>query len=104
NDVLFGASFSGRPAEMDGVESMIGPCVTNVPVRATFSSDEPIRSWLLRLQRQQLDLNQHQHTPIDVIQGLSGIPWHSRLFDSLVVFQNYQVDSAASRLGLHTRI
>jgi hypothetical protein len=104
NDVLFGASISGRPGEMEGVETLIGPCVTNVPVRARFTRDELIRSWLARLQRLQLDLNQHQYTPIDVIQGLSNIPWHNRLFDSLVVFQNYQVDAAASRLGRHARI
>ena len=36
NDVVLGASFSGRPAELDGVETLIGPCVTNVPVRATL--------------------------------------------------------------------
>jgi hypothetical protein len=104
NDVLFGASFSGRSGELDGVEALIGPCVTNVPVRVAFTPDEPIGSWLVRLQRQQLDLHQHQYTPIDVIQGLSSIPWHSRLFHSLVVFQNYQVDAAAGRLGRHARI
>jgi non-ribosomal peptide synthase protein (TIGR01720 family) len=104
NDVLFGASFSGRPAEVDGVETLIGPCVTNVPVRATFTPDEAVVSWLARLQRQQLDLHQHQYTPIDVIQSLSSIPWHSRLFHSLVVIQNYQVDAAAGRLGRHVQI
>ena len=98
-DVVFGATFSGRPEQIDGIETLIGPCVTNVPVRAKFVPDESLPAWLARLQAQQLDLNQHQFTPLDVIQGLSEIPWHQRLFDSLIVFQNYQVDAAVGQLG-----
>ena len=31
HDVVFGAAFSGRPAEVPGIESLIGPCVNNLP-------------------------------------------------------------------------
>jgi len=99
NDVMFGATLSGRPEQIDGIETLIGPCVTNVPVRAKFIPDELLRPWLARLQAQQLDLNQHQFMPLDEIQGVSEIPWQHRLFDSLLVFQNYQVDAAFGHLG-----
>ena len=33
------------------------------------------------------------------IQRASGVPWRYRLFDSLIVFQNYLVDDSARRLG-----
>ena len=33
------------------------------------------------------------------IQGWSEVPWRYRLFDSLLVFQNYLVDEAAQRMG-----
>ena len=104
SDVVFGAAFSGRPDQLDGIETLIGPCVTNVPVRAKFDFDEPLQGWLTRLQTQQLDLNQQQYTPLDVIQGLSEIPWQSRLFDSLIVFQNYRVDAALGKLGRNARL
>ena len=39
-----------------------------------------------------------------MIQGLSEIPWQSRLFDSLIVFQNYRVDVALGKLGRHARL
>jgi len=103
-DVVFGATFSGRPEQIDGIEILIGPCVTNVPVRATFDSHELLRSWLARLQTQQLDLIQHQFVPLDVIQSASKVPWHQRLFDTLLVFQNYQVDAAIGRLGEGARL
>ena len=32
-DVVFGAAFSGRPADLHGVESIVGPFVNNLPVR-----------------------------------------------------------------------
>ena len=98
-DVVFGATLSGRPEQIDGIETLIGPCVTNVPVRAKFDPDELLKSWLSRLQAQQLDLIQHQFMPLDAIQGVSKVPWHHRLFDTLLVFQNYQVDAAIGRLG-----
>ncbi|MFT4115710.1 amino acid adenylation domain-containing protein [Bradyrhizobium sp.] len=98
-DVVFGATLSGRSEHVDGIDTLIGPCVTNVPVRVRFEPAEPLRSWVSRLQAQQLDLTQHQFVPGDVIQGVSKVPWHQRLFDSLLVFQNYQVDAAIGRLG-----
>jgi non-ribosomal peptide synthetase component F len=98
-DVVFGSAFSGRPAELPGVETMIGPCVTNVPVRISIKPDQPLPAWLPQLQQQQFDLAQHQYIGLDVIQGLTKIPLRYRLFDSLVVFQNYQVAEAARAIG-----
>jgi amino acid adenylation domain-containing protein/non-ribosomal peptide synthase protein (TIGR01720 family) len=104
NDVVFGATFSGRPEQIDGIETLIGPCVTNVPVRTKVIPGESLRPWLAHLQAQQLDLNQHQFMPLDEIQGVSEIPWQHRLFDSLLVFQNYQVDAAIGHLGQSARL
>jgi hypothetical protein len=103
-DVVFGAAFSGRPEQIEGIETLIGPCVTNVPVRTKFVPGESLRLWLARLQAQQLDLNQHQFMPLDAIQEVSGIAWHHRLFDTLLVFQNYQVDAAIGQLGHSARL
>ena len=44
SDVVFGAAFSGRPDQLDGIETLIGPCVTNVPVRAKFGFGEPLQT------------------------------------------------------------
>ena len=51
------------------------------------------------MQAQLFALNEHQSTPLPQIQEWSDLPWHSRLFESLLVFQNYLVDDAAHRLG-----
>ena len=99
DDVVFGASFSGRPPELAGIESMVGPCVNNLPVRVAVASDATLASWLASLQNAQFDLAQHQYSPLDRVQEWANVPPRYRLFESLVVFQNYVVDDDARRLG-----
>src|SRR5579864_4873665 len=96
---VFGAAYSGRPPEIPGIEGMVGPCVNNLPVRANISPEMPAAAWLQQLQREQSDAGQHQYNSIEQIQGWSGIPWRHRLFDSLIVFQNYTSGGATERLS-----
>ena len=99
DDVLFGASFSGRPTELPGVETIAGPFVQNLPVRATFDPAEPVSKLIERLHAQGAKLAENQFVPISTIQEWSEVPWHARLFESLLVFQNYLVDDAGTKLG-----
>lgn len=104
SDVVFGAAFSGRPPELPGIDELIGPCVNNVPVRAGISHQEPVAALAMQLQRRQPELSQHQYDPLSQIQGWAGAPLSRRLFDSLIVFQNYIVDESVLRLGGDARI
>ena len=97
--VVFGAAFSGRPAEIEGIESLVGSCVNNLPMRVKVEPATPLGAWLTEMQQLQFDIAQHQYAPLEQIQQWAAIPWRHRLFDSLVVFQNYQVDADARRIG-----
>jgi acyl carrier protein len=97
--VLMGAAFSGRPAELAGIDTMVGPCVNNLPVRADVVDSETLPTLFRRLQERQFDLAQNQYSSLEQIQQWSSVPWRHRLFDSLIVFQNYQVDPQAGRIG-----
>jgi amino acid adenylation domain-containing protein/non-ribosomal peptide synthase protein (TIGR01720 family) len=88
-DVTFGAAVSGRPPDLPGVESMVGMFVNNLPVRVRMPSGERLGPWLVRLQDWQQELRQFEHSPLADVQGWSGLPAGRRLFESLVVFQNY---------------
>jgi non-ribosomal peptide synthase protein (TIGR01720 family) len=96
---VFGAAYSGRPPEISGIEGMVGPCVNNLPVRAKIAAEMPASAWLKQLQREQFESSQHQYNSIEQIQIWSGIPWRYRLFDSLIVFQNYASGGATERLS-----
>ena len=93
-DVLFGATVSGRPAGLPGVESMVGVFINTIPVRVRVDSDDMLLPWLKKLQERQVEALQYEYTPLVQIHGWSEVPRSQPLFDSLVVFYNYPVDSS----------
>ncbi|MGX7673493.1 amino acid adenylation domain-containing protein [Plantactinospora sp. DSM 117369] len=88
-DVVFGSTVSGRPAELDGVEAMVGLFINTLPVRLRWTPAEPLVELAGRLQREQAELLDAQHLGLPAIQRLAGV---GELFDSLVVLENYPVD------------
>ena len=98
-DVVFGAAFVGRPTELRGVESIVGPFVNNIPVRASVNGGVTVGACLRHLHTRLLELSPFQFTPLMEIQRSSEVPWRHRIFDSLIVFQNYLVDESARRFG-----
>ncbi len=95
-DVVFGAVVSGRPPELPGVESMVGLFINTVPVRVTIPGSEPLAAWLPRLQESQLELRQHEWTPLAEIQKLVELPPGEPLFASLLVFENYPFNPSSA--------
>ena len=103
-DVVHGSAFSGRPAELPGADRIAGPFVNNLPVRSRLDPALPATEFLRSVHRHLTDLSAHQFTPLPRIQDCSAVPWRFRLFDSILVFQNYQVDDSLSRLGPETTL
>lgn len=98
-EVGLGCTFSGRPAELAGIESLVGPCVNNVPLLVTLQPAQTLQQWLGQLQLQTQDAAEYQYLGLEAIQQLSSMPWQHRLFDNLLVFQNYPQDPDAQRMG-----
>ncbi len=101
-DVVFGISTAGRPVEISKVESIIGPFVNNIPKRILCAADESQASlggWLQMIQEKSLSALPFEHvSPVD-IQQCSDVPLSNRLFESLLVFQNYEMSQGVSTLG-----
>ena len=94
-DVVFGATVSGRPAELPGVEEMVGLFINTLPVRVHVHDHEPVLPWLREIQARQAEFREFQHTPLASVQGWSEVPAGEPLFESIVVFENYPVDRSA---------
>ncbi len=92
HDVAFGTVVSGRPDEMLGAESMVGLVINTVPVRATITAATTTVELLQRLQSAHNDTLEHQHLALPEIHRISG---HDQLFDTLFVYENYPIDTAA---------
>lgn len=88
-DIVFGITCSGRPADLPGVESMIGLFINTLPLRARVEPDMPLIDWLKRLQEQQVDLRQYEYSPLAEVQRWSDIGHGEPLFESIFVFENY---------------
>ncbi|MFL9459672.1 non-ribosomal peptide synthase/polyketide synthase [Scytonema tolypothrichoides VB-61278_2] len=92
-DVVFGATVSGRPPSLMGIESMVGLFINTLPVRVQVSANTQLLDLLKDLQAQQVESEQYSYSSLADIQGLSEVPREMSLFESLVVFENYPVDA-----------
>ncbi|MEU1014063.1 non-ribosomal peptide synthase/polyketide synthase [Streptomyces sp. NPDC005898] len=100
DDVVFGTTVSGRPAELPGVEGMIGMFINTVPTRVRIPAG-PVLPWLRDLQERQSDARRFDFLALPRIQSVSEVPPGEALFDSMLVFENYPVDeSATARTGV----
>ncbi|HLJ90625.1 MAG TPA: amino acid adenylation domain-containing protein, partial [Candidatus Angelobacter sp.] len=88
-EVVFGVTVSGRPAELVGVEYMIGLFINTLPVRVKVRAEEPLRAMLGRMQESHAALLSVQNVGLAEIQKAAG---QGDLFDTIVVFENYPLD------------
>ncbi len=88
-DVLFGATVSGRPTELEGVDQMVGLFINTLPVRVQVDTEEKVGPWLKRLQVEQTEMRQYEHSPLVEVQGWSDVERGVPLFESLLVFETF---------------
>lgn len=99
NDVLFGTVVSGRPADLAGVDRMVGLFINVIPRRIQLTDQMTFRSLLSETQQQSLAAEPHQYIPIYDIQAKAG---QQQLIDHIVVFENVPAakkDEQESLLG-----
>jgi non-ribosomal peptide synthetase component F len=99
-DVVFGMVVSGRPAEIADVESMVGVFINTLPVRTRISGEAALVPWVKDQQMQQAEVSQHGHVPLAQVQAWSELPRRARLFESILVFENYpDIDAVLGQDG-----
>ena len=94
DDVVFGATVSGRPPELPDVERMVGLFINTLPIRAVVDPQATTIDWLKNLQRQAVAMRDYEYTPLVDIHGWSSVPRDMPLFNSIVVYENYPVDAS----------
>ncbi|MFJ9890725.1 amino acid adenylation domain-containing protein [Streptomyces sp. NPDC091287] len=86
SDVVFGSTVSGRPAELPGMETMVGLFINTVPVRLEVRPEQSLLDTMTALQRQVRGMAPHHHLSLPDIHRAAGLP---TLFDTLTVTENY---------------
>ncbi|KSU58247.1 MULTISPECIES: non-ribosomal peptide synthetase [unclassified Gordonia (in: high G+C Gram-positive bacteria)] len=87
--VVFGETVSGRPADLDGADGMIGLFINTVPVVADVAPGRSLAALIGELHHARARMLDHQFVGLGDITAATG---HPRLFDTLVVFESYPVD------------
>jgi amino acid adenylation domain-containing protein len=89
DDVLYGVTRACRRSALGGAaEDMVGLFINSLPVRVRVADDHTVASLLAALRAQSVAVREHEHTPLVDIQGVSEIPRGMPLFETLVMFEN----------------
>jgi amino acid adenylation domain-containing protein/non-ribosomal peptide synthase protein (TIGR01720 family) len=93
-DILFGAVSSGRPAELNGVESKIGLFINTLPLRIRFDDDISVLELMRHIQDEQVHAREYQSSSLAQIQKLCALQSGENLFDSIMAFENFPISQA----------
>jgi amino acid adenylation domain-containing protein len=99
NDIVFGSTWSTRHSYIDRADSMVGLLINTLPVRVQISENQTIIPWLQQLRSQHNVIRNYLHTPLIKVQQLSDIAPGNLLFESLVVFENYYLNTLLRSQG-----
>jgi iturin family lipopeptide synthetase B len=92
HDIVFGSIVSGRPADVDRVEQIVGLFINAIPVRIQIDEAQTFVDLLGEVQRLALEAEPFHHCPLPEILTLT--PLQQGLFDHLFIFENYPTDHA----------
>jgi len=97
NDVVFGAVVAGRPAELEGVENIVGIFINTVPVRIKSEKGQNFLDLLFQVHRQQASSTPYEYIPLADI--LANSPLKGDLIDNIIAFENYPIQEELLNIG-----
>ncbi|MGN8262169.1 amino acid adenylation domain-containing protein, partial [Pseudomonas sp. SMSB3] len=99
----FGATVSGRPAQLPGIEQQLGLFINTLPVAAEPRGQISVADWVREMQALNLRLREYEYLPLYAIQAAAGCHGEA-LFDSLLVFENYPLAQSLSESSAGLRL
>ncbi|MDQ8091444.1 non-ribosomal peptide synthase/polyketide synthase [Bacillus amyloliquefaciens] len=98
-DVVFGSVVSGRPAEIPGVEQMIGLFINTIPVRIRCDEDSSFADTMQMVQQKALASQAYDTYPLYEIQTQTD--QKQNLIDHIMIFENYPIGQQVAEAGHH---
>ncbi|WP_459826836.1 amino acid adenylation domain-containing protein [Desulfomicrobium salsuginis] len=92
-DVVFGLISSGRPAEVAGIEAMVGLFIQTLPVRVRWDEGDTLAELVGRVREQAVARAPYEFLPLAEIQRLAADS--GPLIDHFLVFENYPLEGIA---------
>lgn len=86
-DVIFGTVFSGRTVPIEGIESIVGPCLHVLPNRVNLSWVRTLADLLFVIHRDNRKALEYGNLSLREVKKAAAIESSSRLFDCILVWQ-----------------
>jgi amino acid adenylation domain-containing protein len=93
-EIVFGATRVCRHSSIEGADSMVGLLINTLPVRVNVSEEKLLLPWLEELRAQWIAMREYEQTPLSKIQEWSEVRGATPLFESLLVFENFELNAA----------
>ncbi|MDY7994278.1 amino acid adenylation domain-containing protein, partial [Paenibacillus polymyxa] len=97
DDAVFGGVVSGRPADITGIENMVGLFINTIPIRIRSGAEDTFADMIRTNQQQALTSQDYETYPLYEIQALS--EQKQDLINHIIVFENYPVEEQVEQLG-----
>ncbi|ETT73269.1 linear gramicidin synthetase subunit D [Paenibacillus sp. FSL R7-277] len=85
-DVVYGTTVSGRPAELKGIDQTVGIFINTIPVRVQLDGNLTLLECLENLTQDQISRSPHEYMSLAEISSAHNLP---QLFQSIFVYENY---------------
>ena len=104
NDVVYGVTVSGRPPDLTRSSSMVGMFINVLPVRLRIGRETTLVDFLRELQTQRTEMGQFEYSRLVDIQRASGVGGGSRLFETILTFENHPIGDSLTGIGRVRRV
>jgi amino acid adenylation domain-containing protein len=98
-EVVFGVTRACRRSTIEGADAMVGVFINTLPLRVRVDPEAALGPWLKELRAQSIALRAHEHTPLEKVQRWSDMPPGTALFESILVFENSDLNSLLRSQG-----
>lgn len=98
-DLVYGATVSGRPADLEGADGIVGLFINTLPVRLKIDAETRILDFLKKVQEQLVEMRQYEYSRLVDVQSWSNVRGGASLFDTIFVFENYPVRKISNETG-----
>ncbi len=89
SDAVIGFVAAGRPASLEGIESMVGMFINTLAVRLEIDASQPAVEWLADVQSRQAAVLEQEHSAMTDVQAWSGLGPGTTLTDTLFAYWNF---------------
>ncbi|MEO3754694.1 amino acid adenylation domain-containing protein [Streptomyces sp. B6B3] len=103
DEVVMGVTTPGRSAELPGVADMVGLLIATLPLRVAVPPAQGWAEWMRGLEHQYQRIQEHEYSPLLLVQQWSGIGSGESLFDTVLTVEDHETGAAAGPLRMTRR-